>query len=79
MIHTTHSLMRLVDERMNELRNRAATQAVVNAMIAEKRRVRREAALAAIKDAIRAKEERAAYAWQSQQQAFGTGRLRGAR
>lgn len=79
MIHTTHSLMRLVDERMNELRSRAATQAVVNAMIAEKRRVRREAALAAIKEAIRAKEERAAHAWQSQQQAFNTGRLRGAR
>lgn len=79
MLYTSHSLLRLANERTNELRRRAAHQAVVAALNAEKRRARREAALAAVKDAIAAKEERATYGWQSQRRALGFGRLNGAR
>ncbi len=66
MLHTSHSLTRLVNERMNDLRSRAAAEAVATALLAEKRRARRTAALAAIERAAKAKEERAAQVWQNQ-------------
>ncbi|HZW99086.1 MAG TPA: hypothetical protein VFF10_03425 [Trueperaceae bacterium] len=79
MLHTSHSLIRLLNDRVNELRSRAADEAVVAAVTANKRRSRREAALASIKQAVTAKEERAAFSWQSQRRAFGPRRLRSAR
>ena len=79
MLHTSHSLIRLLNDRVNELRSRAADEAVVAAVSADKRRSRREAALASIKQAVTAKEERAAFSWQSQRRAFGARRLRSAR
>lgn len=78
-MHTSHSLIRLLNDRVNDLRKRAANEAVVAAVAADKRRARREAALASIRQAVTAKEERAAFSWQSQRQAFGSRRLRSAR
>lgn len=79
MLHTSHSLIRLLNDRVNDLRKRAANEAVVAAVAADKRRARREAALASIRQAVTAKEERAAFSWQSQRRAFGPRRLRSAR
>ncbi len=79
MLQSSHSLTRLLNDRVNDLRSRAANEAVVAAVTAEKRRVRREAALASVRQAVTAKEERAAFTWQSQRHAFGMRRLRSAR
>lgn len=79
MLHTSHSLSRLLNERVNELRNRAADEAVVAAFAAERRSAKREAALAATKNAASAKQERALFSWQSRRHGFGLGRLRSAR
>lgn len=79
MMHTSHTLPRLLNERVNDLRNRAADEAVVAAVAADRRRAKREAALAATQKAASAKQERALFSWQSRRHGFGLGRLRGAR
>ena len=79
MFIDSHSLPYLIEERAQELRSRAANEAVLAVIAAERRRARLEAALAAMKQAIRVKEERAAHSWQSQRRPFGPARLRGAR
>ena len=79
MLHTGHSLTRLLNERVNDLRKRAAEESVVAAVNAEKRRARQEAALASIKRAMTAKQEQAVFSWQSQRRAFGPQRLRSVR
>lgn len=76
MLHA-NTLMLLIAERQNELRTRAANEAVLSAMNAEKRRARRAAALAAIERAAMAKEEKDRYGWQSQRSLFRSRRLPG--
>lgn len=74
-----YSLKLLHDDRMEELRSRAATESVVTAMRAQKRWARREAALSASKSAVEAKKDKATVGWQNQRQHFVTGHLRGAK
>lgn len=78
MFHTSNPLLRLHDERMRDLRNRAAIEAIVAALTKEKRLARREATLAATREASEARKRKADNGWHSQRRLIGL-RLRGAR
>jgi len=71
MFQNSHFLLRSAYYRVEDLRRRAAADSVVDAVRAEHLRARREAALARLRAAVQAKEERAVFAWQSQRRGFG--------
>ncbi len=76
MFQNSHFLLRAANHRVEDLRRRAAEDVVADAVNAERRRARREAALAGLRAASAAKQERAVFSWQSQRRGF---RLRSAR
>ncbi|HZW28345.1 MAG TPA: hypothetical protein VFF08_07800 [Trueperaceae bacterium] len=71
MFQNSHFLLRAANYRVEDLRRRAAEDAVAEAIRNERSRARREAALASLKAAAAAKREQAVLGWQSQRQGFG--------
>jgi hypothetical protein len=76
MFQNSHFLLRAANYRVEDLRRWAAEDVVADAVSAERRRARREAALARLRAAAAAKQERAVFSWQSQRHGF---RFRSAR
>lgn len=71
MFQNSHFLLRSANYRVEDLRRRAAADSVADAVRAEHLRARREAALARLRAAAAAKQERAVFGWQDQRHGFG--------
>jgi len=71
MFQNSHFILRAVHYRIDDLRRAAAADTLAEATIAERRRARREAALARLRAAAAAKQESAVLSWQNQNRRFG--------
>lgn len=68
MFQNSHFVLRAAKYRAQDLRRRAADDAVADAITTERKRAAREAALARLRAAAAAREERAVFTWQSQRE-----------